>query len=67
MKSIKKFPCELVNNITEQFCNDLWELSPDPKCRELGAALDSFQESMRNWIISELYASSIVEEEEVKI
>lgn len=64
MKSLKKYPCVLIENTCNEFVKKLWEISPEPKCMELAAALEQFREDLRGWIISELTAASIVEEEQ---
>jgi len=62
MKSITKMPGSLIQETVTDFCNKLWDLAEEPKCRDLGAAISEFEETLRNFIINELFASSIVEE-----
>lgn len=61
MKSLNVMPGSLIQETVTEFCNKLWQMSDD-KCRQLAAGIDQFENDLRNFIISELFASSIVEE-----
>jgi len=69
MNSLNKIPCIHIESMSKQFCDELWKqaLNQGNNCRELATAISEFQEALKNFIINELYASSIVEEYTNKI
>jgi len=63
---LKEMPCELLEKIRERMEIELWTLhlknhTGNPSL-SFATAVTSFGESLRNWLASELIASSIVEE-----
>lgn len=64
MKSLTKFPSQLIENFCTNFCNELWDeaITSGNTCMELASSICDFRDDLRNIIIKELSASSIVEE-----
>lgn len=66
MKSLKKYPCELIEKTCEEFVDQLWEISDEPKCRHLAVAIEELQEDLKLWLYQELTFRSIVEEKKIE-
>lgn len=66
IKSIAHMPWLLIEETVNNMCDGLRMRSAEIKCLELKCGIDSFQSSLRRWIVSELLASSIVEVKEEK-
>jgi hypothetical protein len=60
MNSIHSMPCMLIESICKHFCDELYRMSD--KNREIAVSISQFEDDLRNFIIRELYASSIIEE-----
>jgi hypothetical protein len=63
MSSLKKLPTELIDKTVEDFCNELWNLSLQHSefNRYQAQRINGFEEDLKNFIIKELFAASVVE------